>query len=170
MMKVSSTFVLFASVFIGCFINWIMTFGLPQKVATHFDISGNPDRFMTLQNHQIFIVLFTLVFPLFIVFMVGVVPAWFPSLVNISNRDYWFASERKKQTLDYLYAMAVRLGIIMVLFFVGLNILTIKANNSKPVVLPIGVFFTLLSGFLISVFVWVFLLFMRFKKTDSPPR
>jgi uncharacterized Tic20 family protein len=102
--------------------------------------------------------------------MVGVVPAWFPSLVNISNRDYWFAIERKKQTLDYLYVMAVRLGVIMVLFFVGLNLVTINANNSKPVALPLGVFFTLLCGFLISVFVWVFLLFMRFKKTDSPTK
>ena len=160
------TFVLLAFVFSGSLFNWFITLNLPQKVATHFDIAGRPDGFMALQNHQSFITLSTIFFPLFMVFMIGVLPAWLPSLVNISHRDYWFAAERKSQTLDYFFFMACILGVLMVFFFVGLNLIIVLANSSKPVLLPLVPFFMVSSLFLISIFTWVVMLFLKFKKVD----
>ena len=166
MNKVVHTLVLLVVTFMGAFTNWIFTLSLPQKVATHFNFAGKPDGFMTLQNHQSFIILSTICFPLFMVFMVGVLPMWFPSLVNISHRDYWFAPERKTQTLDYLFNMACKLGVLMVFFFVGLNVIIVLANNSNPVLMPKLPFFVVMALFFIGVFLWVVMLFLKFRKVD----
>jgi hypothetical protein len=164
--RLINTIVLLAFIFMGAFTNWFLTLGLPQKIATHFNFAGKPDGFMTLQNHQSFIILSTICFPLFMVFMVGVLPAWFPSLVNISHRDYWFAAERKTQTLDYLFSMACKLGVLMVFFFVGLNVIIVLANNSNPVLMPILPFFIVMLLFLLGVLLWVVMLFLKFRKVD----
>ncbi|NDD99630.1 DUF1648 domain-containing protein [bacterium] len=166
MNKVLHTLVLLVVVFMGAMANWFFTLSLPQKVATHFDFAGKPDGFMTLQNHQSFIILSTIFFPLFMVFMVGVLPGWFPSLVNISHRDYWFASERKSQTLGYLFGMACKLGVLMVFFFVGLNVIIVLANSSKPVFMPKLPFLVFTCSFLVSIVLWVVMLFMKFRKVD----
>jgi len=166
MNKAVHTLVLLVFVFMGAFTNWVFTLSLPQKIATHFDFSGKPDGFMTLHNHQSFITLSTICFPLFMVLMVGVLPAWFPSLVNISHRDYWFAPERKTQTLDYLFNMACKLGVLMVFFFVGLNVIIVLANNSYPVLMPKLPFFVFMALFLLGVFSWVVVLFLKFRKVD----
>ena len=164
--RLINTIVLLAFIFMGAFTNWVFTLSLPQKIATHFNLAGNPDGFMTLQNHQSFIILSTIFFPLFMVFMVGILPAWFPSLVNISHRDYWFAPERKNQTFDYLFSMACKLGVLMVFFFVGLNVIIVVANNSNPVLMPKLHFFVVMALFLLGVFFWVVMLFLKFKKVD----
>lgn len=101
------------------------------------------------------------------VFMVGILPAWFPSLVNISHRDYWFAPERKNQTFDYLFSMACKLGVLMVFFFVGLNVIIVVANNSSTVLMPKLPFFVVMALFLLGVFLWVIMLFLKFRKIDS---
>lgn len=165
--RLINTVFLLVFIFMGVFANWIFTLRLPNKVATHFNLAGNPDGFMTLQNHQSFIILSTIFFPLFMVFMVGILPAWFPSLVNISHRDYWFAPERKNQTFDYLYSMACKLGVLMVFFFVGLNVIIVVANNSSPVLMPKLPFFVVMALFLLGVFLWVIMLFLKFRKIDS---
>ena len=164
--RLINTVVLLAFIFMGAFTNWFLTLGLPQKIATHFNFAGKPDGFMTLQNHQSFIILSTICFPLFMVFMVGVLPAWFPSLVNISHRDYWFAAERKTQTLDYLFSMACKLGVLMVFFFVGLIVIIVLANNSNPVLMPKLPFFIVMLLFLLGVLLWVVMLFLKFRKVD----
>ena len=164
--RLINTIVLLVFIFMGVFANWIFTLSLPQKVATHFNFAGKPDGFMTLQNHQSFNILSTICFPLFMVFMVGVLPAWFPSTVNIAHRDYWFSPERKTQTLDYLFNMACKLGVLMVFFFVGLNVIIILANNSNPVLMPKLPFFVVMALFLLGLFSWVVVLFLKFRKVD----
>ena len=166
MNKALNTLVFLAVVFMGVSANWFFTLSLPQKVATHFNFAGKPDGFMTIQNHQSFVILSTICFPLFMVFMVGVLPMWFPSLVNISHRDYWFAPDRKTQTLDYLFNMACKLGVLMVFFFVGLNVIIVLANNSNPVLMPKLPFFVVMALFLIGVLLWVVMLFLKFRKVD----
>ena len=164
--RLIDTVVLLASILMGVLANWIFTLSLPQKIATHFNFAGKPDGFMTLHNHQSFIILSTICFPLFMVFMVGVLPVWFPSLVNIAHRDYWFAPERKTQTLDYLFSMACKLGVLMVFFFVGLNIIIVLANKSNPALMPKLPFFVVMALFLLGVFLWVVMLFLKFRKVD----
>ncbi len=164
--RLINTVVLLAFIFTGASTNWIFTLSLPQKVATHFNFAGKPDGFMTLQNHQSFITLSTICFPLFMVFMVGVLPAWFPSLVNIAYRDYWFAPERKTQTFDYLFSMACKLGVLMVFFFVGLNVIIVLANKSNPILMPKPPFFVVMALFFLGVFLWVVMLFLKFRKVD----
>jgi hypothetical protein len=86
--------------------------------------------------------------------------------VNIAHRDYWFAPERKTQTLDYLFKMACKLGVLMVFFFVGLNVIIVLANNSNSVLMPKLHFFVVMALFLLGLFSWVVVLFLKFRKVD----
>lgn len=160
------TLVLLVVIFMGALTNWLLALNLPKIVATHFDFSGRPDGYMTLQNHQTFITLSTIGLPLFMVFMIGILPSWFPSLVNIAHRDYWFAPERKSQTLDYLFRMACKLGVLLVFFFVGLNGIIVLANNAKPVLMPKLPFSMVMGLFLLGVLLWVIVLFLKFRKVE----
>lgn len=60
--RLINTVFLLVFIFMGVFANWIFTLRLPNKVATNFNLAGNPDGFMTLQNHQSFIILSTIFF------------------------------------------------------------------------------------------------------------
>src|SRR5579862_2196900 len=81
-------------------IYFFMTYGdLPGNVATHFDISGKPNGFMTKDGYLSFFVTFTLV-------LNGVFGASFllvkkipMALVNIPRKDYWTANPQRVETL-----------------------------------------------------------------------
>jgi len=148
-------------------VNWFLALGLPDKVATHFNMDGKPDDFMTLGNYQIFISLFTILFPFFMCFMIGVLPGLIPTFANIPNRDFWFSPAQKQTTLNYLFGMGSKMGILMALFFVGMNLVTVLANKNVPQQLPMVPFFILLGLFLLSVLIWVILLTLKFKRIDA---
>jgi len=62
--------------------------------------------------------------------------------------------------------MACKLGVLMVFFFVGLNVIIVLANNSNPVLMPKLPFFVVMALFLLGVFSWVVVLFLKFRKVD----
>ncbi len=160
-------FTLFTT-FLSCgLINWFLTLGLPDRVATHFNMDGIPDDTMTLFQYQIFISVFTILFPIFMCFMIGVLPGLIPTFANIPNRDFWFSPAQKQKTLNYLFSMGGVMGIVMALFFVGMNLVTVLANKNVPQQLPMVPFFILLGLYLLSVLIWVILLTLKFKRIDS---
>jgi hypothetical protein len=62
--------------------------------------------------------------------------------------------------------MACKLGVLMVFFFVGLNVIIVLANNSNPVLMPKLPFFVVMALFLLGLFSWVVVLFLKFRKVD----
>lgn len=162
--KIIHVVVLLALLLVASVANWSLTLGLPPKVATHFNFEGKPDGFMALRSYQLFITLFTLGFPLFMLFMTGVLPGLFPGATNIPNRGYWMASERKQETMDYLFMMACRMSCLMIFFCVGLNVVTVMANKSTPVQMPHIPFFVMLGIFLSGLLIWVIALTRKFKR------
>jgi hypothetical protein len=62
--------------------------------------------------------------------------------------------------------MACKLGVLMVFFFVGLNVIIVLANNSNPVLMPKLPFFIVMLLFLLGVLLWVVMLFLKFRKVD----
>ena len=62
--------------------------------------------------------------------------------------------------------MACKLGVLMVFFFVGLNVIIVLANNSSPVLMAKLPFFVVMALFLLGIFLWVVMLFLKFRKVD----
>ena len=164
-MKRSSSFsFLLAIILTGVSTNWILTQKLPAKVATHFNFEGIPDGFMTIAGYRWFICIFSGIFPMFMLFMIGVVPSLFPGATNIPNRDYWFHPDRKTETMNYLFRMGCLLAGLMTLFFVGLNYVTVVANQNDPIRMPSNIFFIMLGTFLTGIGTWVFTLNKKFRR------
>ncbi len=145
---------------------------LPDRVATHFGVEGAADGWMSRPGYLVF----TAVFPLALVALfaglaslIRVLPARF---VNLPNRDYWLAPERRATTSAMLRARFAWLGCLFVAFFGGLHVLTVEANRLTPPRLPMGGLLLVVMAFLMGLMLWIVFLLMRFAETRegaAPP-
>jgi len=140
---------------------------LPERVATHFNGAGQPDGWMTRTTHLMFMGIFGLIFPLFLIGICWGTRFLPVGLVNIPHREYWLASERKAESTAYLAWHAVWFGCLAECFVIGLHWLVVFSNQRQPVQLPLQWMLGILSPFLLGVAVWVYSLYRRFGRVDS---
>lgn len=105
----------------------------PQQMAAHFNAQGDPDRFVTkpeffwFQIQTLFIVVLVSL-PLQVLLLV--VP---PNLINMPNREYWLAPERKEETLGRLSDFgSLMFGVILLAILAAFEI-SVYANLQTPV-------------------------------------
>jgi serine/threonine-protein kinase len=137
---------------------------LPAYVASHFRGDGLADGFMRRDAYRWFILVFAVGLPLLLVVLITYLPRRFPQATNIPNRDFWFAPERREQTLASLGQWALQLGCLFTLFACGVHWLVIQANARQPPRLANGPFLTMLVVFLVILGGWVVALLRRFRK------
>ena len=111
---------------------------LPEKVATHFDITGLPDGWMSRTSHLIFIGLFGIGFPLLIIGICWSVRYVSPVTINIPHRDYWLAEERRLESVDFVFRHSIWLGCLGIAFITGLHWAVVLANRQQPRALPLN--------------------------------
>jgi hypothetical protein len=138
---------------------------LRQNVASHFGINGSANGWMSRGWYLVF----TALFPLLLAGILAGVGAWIKTIpskfVNIPNRDYWLAPERR----DFLSRMLIRrlmwLASLITLLTAGLHALTLAANRVNPPLLDNGRLMVVVIGFLILLFLWIVSLLMRLADT-----
>ena len=128
---------------------------LPERLATHFDLDGQADGWMTRAGHVRFIIGFGLGVPLFILFVGQIITKLGGAGLNIPNRDYWLAPERRTQTLAFTRRELVRLACLLVVFFAMINHLILQANTQTPVRLAGGQFWLSMAIFIGAIGVWM---------------
>jgi serine/threonine protein kinase len=143
---------------------------LPPRLATHFSAEGQPNGWMS----KIFYLGFVCALPLFFAGMFGVLGLLMRilpnSLINLPNRDYWLAPERRAATVSLVARHLVWLACLLVVFVGALHYLTVRANQQAIPHLSGSGMVILLIGFLIAVMIWVVMLIMRFaEKKEAPP-
>jgi len=57
---------------------------------------------MTQTGYAIFMVVFGIGLPLLILGLKRLISGWFPTRINIPNKQYWLAPERREETLLFL--------------------------------------------------------------------
>lgn len=142
---------------------------LPERVASHFNGSGEPNGWMSRSASQSFMLMFGFAFPLFIIglcFAVRFLPS---SVVNIPNRQYWLAPERKAQTGDFLVCHSVWMACLMVGFVTGIQYSIVQANRQSPAHLPWIVLLQVLVPFITGTVIWALVLLRRFRRTVKCP-
>ena len=137
---------------------------LPERVASHFAANGMANGYMTRDGYRTFIVCFALGVPLFVVAVVAILPRAFPGAINIPDRDYWMAPERRENTLGYLTGWACSLGSILSLFIAAIHSAVRVANEYDPPRLPSTLFFIILSAFGVAMVVWIVALATHFRR------
>jgi serine/threonine-protein kinase len=157
LLSVSLYFVLFAALLVA-------RRQLPERVATHFNAVGQADGWMSRDGHLMFFGLFGLLLPVLIVGLCYAVRFFPASMVNIPNREYWTAPERRRETYDFLFQHSLWFAPLAVAFIIGLHFSLMEANSRPTPELPMGLFIPVVAGFLIGTVAWTVALVLRFRR------
>ena len=139
---------------------------LPERVATHFGADGIANGWASREGFTTSIAAVVLL-PVAIVqgvgFLMGRLP---PSLINLPNRDYWLAPERRAKTLDHIRTVMLEFGNATFAFLLFVAWSIIEANHSADARLgrlfPYG-----LLAFLAFVAAWSFALIRGYSKVPE---
>jgi len=137
---------------------------LPDRMAIHFNASGRADGWGS--KHQFFIFYGIIVVVMSLLFwglplVIRLVPE---SLINLPNKGYWLAPERKKQTLDRLSDQMLFTGCMALLLMDGILFLVIKANLSAIPALPTEWMWGLIVVFIAANVAWTISLIRSFRR------
>jgi hypothetical protein len=138
--------------------------GLPERMATHFGISGQPDGWMSRAAYVRFMMVFGLAFPLLVPAICYAARFLPDRLWNIPHRDYWFAPERRTETLAYLFGHSLWLSPLMAGFVIGMHLTTVHANRLAEPQLAMGTVLAMTGIMLTGVAVWLVRLIRHFKR------
>ena len=154
--------ILFALV--GVFVAQLIFYypNLGEYVSTHFDVFGRPNGFMRKNTFVIFefaLLALILAETLLIPVMIEKLP---PRLLNLPNRDFWLAEDRRASTYDSIRTFFELLGIVMVAFFTVVNQMVFRANVLREN-LPTWLFLAVVAAFVAFVIGWVIKLARSFR-------
>lgn len=136
---------------------------LPDRVASHFNASGQADGYMPRGTYLVFMGVVTLAVPSSIVVLQAAVVRR-PHRLNLRNREYWLAPERCAETLEFLNRHAMRFAAMLLVFLSVVHGLLVKANAMQPAHLDSRLIITALAGFLVATVAWLIALFLRFRR------
>ena len=94
---------------------------LPARVAAHFDAAGQVNAFMPKDAFfAVQLVVLGILSFAFLVIPALILPALVvrlpPGMINLPNKEYWLAPERKARTAQTLQSFLVGFGNVMLLF------------------------------------------------------
>jgi uncharacterized membrane protein len=103
---------------------------LPEQVATHFNVRGEPDAWMSRDAHAAFqagLALFIAVVFAGLARFIDRLPARF---LNVPHRDYWLAPERRAASLQAVGSLLYTIGCATLGFFMFMFHHVHRANLS----------------------------------------
>jgi serine/threonine-protein kinase len=139
---------------------------LPERFATSFNFSGEPECWMSRVSYMMFVSgmgSFNVLCFVVLGFVCRIMPdKW----VNVPQRSYWFAPERRGETMNYIFRQMIWYACLLTCFFIGLHFSTVHANKLDPIHLPQGEFITILGGFVAGTLIWLVLFLLHFGRTN----
>jgi len=149
-----------------CFIGYLAysSSQLPERMATHFDIRGQPDGWMSRAAYLRFMIVFGLACPL-------LVPAVFYAcrllpdrFCRIPHHDYWFAPARRTETLAYLFRESLWLAPLVLGLLIGAHYSIIRANSLARPHLSTPLELALAGCLLAGLAIWLVRLIRHFSR------
>ncbi|MBI3856469.1 MAG: DUF1648 domain-containing protein [Planctomycetes bacterium] len=142
---------------------------MPAVMATHYDGAGTPNGWMTragaLGFHLTILGVSALAFALPMLLL-----RLAPSLINLPNRQYWLAPDRRAATTATLQSLFSAMGCGMVLFLIAVTALNFHANLNPPARLSSPLLVALIFGFLLYVGGWTVAFYRRFRRPSGVQR
>jgi hypothetical protein len=140
---------------------------LPSLVASHFDVSGQPDATMPKEQYiGIFLAIMVLI-PSGLAFLPRVIAKLPHHLINLPNRAYWLASERVGVTQKILQVYFLVLSCLLICFMAFIYGLMVIANQQNPPSIS-GTYLAISSGlFVVLTLYWAYRLNLRFSDIPS---
>ena len=85
------------------------------------------------------------------------------AVINVPNRDYWLAPQRRAATVAYIRRQMLIFGLALLAFICYVHWLVVKANGTSPPTLPPSSFMLALVTFATFVMLWIALFLKRFR-------
>jgi uncharacterized membrane protein len=140
---------------------------LPDLIASHFNASGAATAWMPKSGFFVLIMVVTVAAGLPI-FLVPISMARLPNdKINLANKEYWLAPERRAATIEY---MGIQMGwfgcALLALLFCGLY--NAVAANLRPAKhFDSGSFYIALGAFFAFILFWLGRLLSHFARVPS---
>lgn len=140
---------------------------LPETVAVHFGFKGEADNWSDKMEF-IYIIGGLMMFLTTLFFGLPTLIKKLPdSMINLPNKEYWLASERRDFALAAVGRSFNEIGSRTLLLIAVVFELTCRANMLKPAYLSPETFLLLLGMFLFSVIVPIVYLVKQFSKPEK---
>ena len=136
---------------------------LPEVIGTHFGPSGAANGFMSRAFFVRFMLIFVVVFPLALNFLIGRLLKLPNSRINIPHREYWLAPERRADTVVRLQRHMQFFGVMLAAFLCYVHWQVVQANAHSPPVLDNVRFSTGLATFMAALVTWIVILRRDFR-------
>ena len=141
---------------------WLTSGDLPPVVASHFGPGGTANGFVGKGTYISLMLAVVVAVPALIAFTGQLVRILPPQLVNLPNKQYWLAPQRRAATLKSLSSMGLPFAFALVVFLCFVHWLVVQANAVQPASLPEAPLFVGLGVFGLVTVLWLFVLFRRF--------
>ncbi len=136
---------------------------LPETLASHFDGAGNPDGWssrtsfiwMSLGITGLVILTFLAVGP-----CIKLLPH---GMINLPNKDYWLAPERRKQSIARIQTQLIWLGNLTLVLLLAVFQLVIEANLRSPPKMT-GNIWWIMIPYLLLTLAWAIRFTIYFRK------
>jgi hypothetical protein len=136
--------------------------GLPDVVASHFGPGGMANGAMSRRAYTVFMLAMVIGVPLLIAGSTLLVKKLPPQLVNLPNKRYWLAPERRAESLEALASLSKGFAAGIAIFLAFVHWLVVRANAARPPRLEEGWFLVGLTAFGLATVVWLVALYRRF--------
>jgi uncharacterized membrane protein len=138
---------------------------LPERVATHFNLTGQPDGWMTAAQATAFDGAMGLGLPLLIVGICYVIRFVPNRLINLPGprREYWLGPEQRPATMAHIFRHSFWLASMLIGLIAGVHYLILEANRQGIAPhLSVPAAIVLVACFLLALVAWFVALFHHF--------
>ena len=134
---------------------WLSGDALPPVVASHFVAGGAANGFMPRSAYLGMMLAVAVGLPLAQALVFGLIRLVPDRFINLPQRDYWLAPERRQQTLDYLGDQGNRFAMLLCGFLCFVHWLVLRANAQQPPQFPEATLFAALPLFVGALVIWI---------------
>ncbi len=149
---------------VACAFVWLTSGDLPPVMASHFGPGGTANGFMSKGAYTALMLAAVIAVPALIALSAQLVRVLPPQLINLPNRQYWLAPQRREATLQALSSLVLPFAFALVVFLCFVHWLVVRANAVQPARLPEAPLFVGLAAFGVVTVLWLFVLFRRFRR------
>lgn len=149
--------------FLISFIGQILYYypNLPEKMASHYNALGEPERWMLKQSFLVFEAVILLVIVAEFTLLPLLLEKLPTSLINLPNKNHWLAEERRAETFATFRHYFEWFGIGLFGLFIAVNEMVFRANLTNQNLSNAA--WIVLMVFLIFVGIWLTKFILRFR-------
>ncbi len=142
--------------------------GLPDRVATHFDFSGQPTGYMGRDTHTVMISLLGLC-------LSGAITAVAyslrhrPGVLNVPRQDYWNTPQHFPRAARLVLALTLWFNVITLAWLAAINALVALANRSEPAQLDTALAALFSACYVLGILAWIVLVYVTFQRAHDLP-